>query len=282
MTSLHDSDADLPLAGLPSAGRTLLRTAPVELAIAEIRFASVGESVSIEQALAIKELMEQQGISYPSMEPAQKNELTVEFGPSGASPQVQVRSKGWQFSQGEGQTLATILPDSLVVQTSQYERWSVSLQPALHALLRGAETHLKPQLLQRLGVRYVNRLIDPNATSALAWRGRISDSFLGPVLDPVLGEKVVAAQQQLELSLGDAQGALLRHGAFRDAAAQNAVSYLMDIDVFDASMQRFSSADVMEKAKRLNRTALSLLKQAIEPTYWEELPNRVAGKSDSD
>ena len=282
MTSLHDSDPDLPLAGLPSAGHTLLRVAPVELAIAEVRFASVGEAVELEVALAVKELMEQQGIFYPSMEPAQKNELTVEFGPSGASPQVQVQSRGWQFSRDEGQTTATILPGSVVVQTAQYERWSVSLQPVLCALLQGVEEHLKPQLLQRLGVRYVNRFVDHSATSALSWKGKISGSFLGPILDPVLGEKVVAAQQQLELSLGVAQGALVRHGAFRDAAAQNSISYLMDIDVFDASMQRFSSADVLEKSQRLNRTALSLLKRAIEPSYWEELPNRVASKSDSD
>ncbi|MGW0117715.1 TIGR04255 family protein [Streptomyces sp. NPDC003327] len=272
MTSLRSSDPDLPLAGLPSAGRALLRMAPVELAIAEVRFAGVGESVSTGQALAIKDFAEARGVSFTSLEPAQKNELSVEFGPSGANPQVQVSARGWQFGRDGGQILATIMPDSLVIQTNRYERWSTSLRPILEALILGIEENLKPELLNRLGVRYINRLVDAKATNALAWQGRISDAFLGPVLDPVLGDKVAAAQQQVELSLGTGRGALIRHGAFRDAAAQNSMSYLMDIDVFDASTQRFSSSNALDASQRLNRTALALFKQVIEPSYWETLP----------
>ncbi|WP_405949429.1 TIGR04255 family protein [Streptomyces prunicolor] len=269
MTSVRGSDPDVPLAGLPSAGRALLRDAPVELAIAEIRFASVGESVSTDEALAIKEFAEGCGIEFTSLEPAQKNELLVEISASGANPQVQVRARGWQLGCDGGQLVATIMPDSIVVQTSQYERWSVSLRPVLEALLAGVEENLKPKLLHRLGVRYVNRLVDLDAKSPGAWKGRISDAFLGAILDPVIGEKVASAQQQIELSLGVGQGALIRHGAFRDAAAQNSVSYLMDIDVFDASTRRFSSSDIINTCQRLNRTALSLFKQAIQPDSWK-------------
>ncbi|MEV3872318.1 TIGR04255 family protein [Streptomyces sp. NPDC049906] len=273
----------MPLAGLPPAGRALLRDAPVELAIAEIRFAGVGNSVSTDQALAIKELAEERGIKFTSMEPAQRNELLVDVNASGASPQVHVRARGWQLGRDGGKLLATIMPDSLVVQTSQYERWSVSLRPVLESLLLGFEQHLEPKLLHRLGVRYVNRLVDTEAKAPNAWRNRISDSFLGPILDPVIGDKVAAAQQQIELALGDGQGALLRHGAFVDAAAQNAISYLMDIDVFDATTRRFISADAIEACQRLNRTALSLFKQAMRPESWlAAQEENVGSKPESD
>lgn len=261
-----------PLAGLPPADRTLLVRPPLELAILEVRFRAESADVAPEVALQARDRLAGLGHSYARMEEAQEGRIEIQMQP-GAAPmsQVQQVARGWQLHATDGTGHITLLPGSVALQTTRYERWSRTLKPVLEALMTVTEELLAPALVERIGLRYVDRFTDPEARTPASWRKRIHPDLLGAVLHPVFGQHVRGAQQQLELSLGPAQGALLRHGPFLDLAVSGAISYLVDIDVYDAEASRFRSADLVTRAEVLNRTAASLFQATVTPDYLRTL-----------
>jgi uncharacterized protein (TIGR04255 family) len=146
----------------------------------------------------------------------------------------------------------------MTVQHSSYRRFSESLRPALASMLGGLEKQFTPQAVRRMGLRYVNRLVDPEAKVASAWQGRIRPAALGILDDPVLADKVQGTQYQTQLDLEDAAGAIVRHGAFADAAVHGAYSYLVDIDVYSQATDHFDVDRILAMFRKLNVTALSL------------------------
>jgi len=264
-------DEVMPFGDLPPADRTLLAKPPLELALVEVRYLPIGDAITAEQMLAIRDVASSE-VQFGRLEPARAEQVQLSVSPNGeASTSVRNVMEGWQLLSGDGKLSAQVMPEALVVQTLAYERWSISLRRPLQALLAGLAEVLAPPLAQRIGLRYVDRFVDPAATSAQAWRDRIDPHLMGVAGHPVLGGKVLGAQQQLEVTLGPTQAAVLRHGPFRDPGAGGAVSYLLDIDVFDVASAAFNPEAVVAVAERLNRTALSLFQQVLTPTYLRSL-----------
>jgi len=260
-----------PLGGLPRSERVLLRRAQIEVALVEVRFHTGRTEITSEEGLNFRNLLKDAGVDLPRLQAAQQQQVSLNIGPAGATSGVEVHARGWQLASEDGYVLATVLPDAVVVQTTKYARWSTGLRPALEALLRAAVDVLSPDLVQRVGIRYVNRLVDDKAQSPAAWVGRIQPTALGPITDPVLGPLLEATQQQIELTLGDAQGAIVRHGAFKDAASRGRYSYLLDIDVFDGQSNRFDPEGILLAAQVLNRSALSIFQHIVLPEYREQM-----------
>jgi uncharacterized protein (TIGR04255 family) len=268
----HETDG--PLGGLPAADPTLLGTPPLEVAIVEVRFQAKLTAVPADVGLRVRELAQEAGFDFPRLEQALQQQMQVQFGPDAGPPEVQVQAQGWQFHSADSFTQATLLPGTLVVQTSRYERWSISLRPVLEMFLAAIDVTLRPELTYRLGLRYVDRFVG-DASSPADWSGRIDEHLLGAVTHPVLGDRVVSSQQQVELALGPAQGALLRHGPFRDDAEGGKTSYLLDIDVFDGATTAFDASETVTRAERLNRTALALFQNCLTGEYLKVLQGGV-------
>ena len=125
--------------------------------------------------------------------------------------------------------------------------------------------------MSRLGLRYVDRFVDLEAKSPRWWVGRINEFMLGPVSHSELGPRVKSAQQQIEIVLGTAQGALIRHGPIADPAANGSTSYFLDIDMFDLEPQRFDPTSLVDKLEVLNRSAASLFQLVLEQDYLRTL-----------
>jgi uncharacterized protein (TIGR04255 family) len=261
-----------PLAGLPGADRTLLAHPPLELAVAEFRLTSGDGELSPDFGLRFKERLAELGLVLARMEPIQQQRLSlnVQAGVA-ATPQVETGTHGWLLVSADGATQVSLLPEAVVYQTSKYHRWSVTMRPPIEAILVAVSELRKPALVVRIGVRYVNRFVDPAASSAQAWVEHLDEHFLGPLCHPDLGGHVKASQQQVELAFSDTQGARLRHGPFLDATAGGSVSYLVDIDVFDADPLRFDPAHLVERAEVLNRTAATLFQAVLKPEYLRAL-----------
>ncbi|MEV6903443.1 TIGR04255 family protein [Amycolatopsis sp. NPDC051372] len=268
-------DETRPLAGLPPADRTLLVEPPLELAVVEVRFDSDAPDVESRVAFALREALADVGQDYPRMERAQENRVEIQMNPDAAvEPQARVAqfARGWRLHAADDSSTVTILPSAVVLQTRRYERWSVTLRPAVLAMLEIVQHHLAPALVVRIGLRYVDRFVDDTATAS-TWSGRISPHLLGAVEHPVFGSHVQAAQQQIELGLGPAHGAILRHGPFSDPAVGGAISYLVDIDVFDVESTSFDPESLTVRAEVLNRTAATLFQATLTRDYLRELQN---------
>lgn len=270
VTAKAGGDVNAPLGGLPPTRRVLLARAPIEMALAEVRYSGGGEIPSAD-ALTLRQALADAGIDLPRMVPAQQQQLAVTISPEGPASQIEVRSHGWQLASTDGALVVTVQPESLSVQCTRYVRWSESVRPALRAILDAVREVTAPQLAHRVGVRFVNRLVDDDARSPTAWSGRVVDEVLGAVLHPELGDKIVSTQQQLELRLGSAEGALIRHGAFVDASSRGSYSYLLDVDAFDSATVPFDPEALDERATTLNRTVLSLFQSVTTDRYQDSL-----------
>jgi uncharacterized protein (TIGR04255 family) len=266
--------SDVPLGGLPSADKTLLTKAPLEVAIIEVRFTSSMAEVPVEAAARIRDaLAEAVAIDFPTIQPATQRAMQINFNAEGAS-WAGDQTTGWQVASGDGQHSATLFPGSVVWQVGDYKRWSLSMRAPLEVLLSAVETDLAPSLVQRIGLRYVDRFVDPSCKSLADWVGKIDTSVLGPLGNVVFGTKVRGAQQQVEVALDERHGALLRHGPIHDQASKT-VNYLLDLDVFSHGASAFVVADVLTTAERLNRTALSLFQACVSTDYLKSLQGEV-------
>ena len=266
------SDETRPLAGLPGADRTLLAHPPLELAVAEFRLTPGEAGVSAEVGIGFKERLAELGLALARLEPIQQQRfmLNVQAGVAPA-PQLETGTNGWLLISADGATQVSLLPEAVVFQTSKYHRWSVTMRPRIEAILSAVSELRKPALVVRIGVRYVNRFVDPTASTAATWIEHLDEHFLGPLCHPDLGRHVKASQQQVELAFSDTQGALMRHGPFLDPTSGGSVSYLVDIDVFDGEPMRFDQAHLVERAEVLNRTAASLFQAVLKPEYLRAL-----------
>jgi len=248
----------------------MLVEAPLEVAVIEVRFTAGVAEVSPTDAAAMRDaLSEGTGRDFPSIQPALQQQVQIDFGAQGMS-RVSEQSKGWQIEAANGTSRVTLMPDALIMQISEYERWSTSMKAPLEVLLKSLERLVEPSLVHRIGLRYIDRFQDDACDSVSSWQGKIDDALMGPVLNKVFGEMVRGAQQQIEIRLDDHHGALLRHGPICDEGRRS-VHYLLDTDVFRQSTFEFDVEEVLYSAERLNRTALSLFQAAMTEDYLRQL-----------
>lgn len=260
----------VPLGGLPAADTTPLANAPLDVAIIEVRFTSDLAEVPVEMAARLRDrLGAALDADFPSIQPATQGTMEFNLSAGGASWSGD-QTKGWQVSSSDGQRVATVFPGSLIWQVGAYERWKASMRAPLEVLLSQVEVDIVPSLVQRIGLRYVDRFADPGCRTLQDWRGKIDDALLGPIRNIVFGSMVRNAQQQVEVVLDGRHGALLRHGPIYDQSL-NRVDYMLDLDVFSHASTSFEASDVVEVAERLNRTALSLFQACLSAQYLKSL-----------
>lgn len=257
-----------PLGGLPAAERVILGRHALEVALIEIRFDSTEEAVNAADGLRIGEAIRSSGVDVPGQQPIDQQSLTVNVDPTGASHELASHARGWQYASADQSLVVVVLPALLSLQTTRYQRWSASLAPQLEAACLAIASTLKPQIINRVGLRYVNRFVDSEADTPAAWRGRINAALLGVIDHPQIGSRLTGAQQQFEINLGGASGALVRHGVFRDGATHGSFNYLLDLDVFDGQARAFDPSTVLEQATALNRTAMSLFREMVTDDYF--------------
>lgn len=258
-----------PLGGLPVADPTLLQNAPLEVAIVDVRFAGV-EAISSDVATAVREaLNEATGMQFPHIKPAQQRMVQIELGPDGSQLSNKEGLTGWQVLAADGSFMLTVMPDNVIMQTTNYNRWSDSIGQPLSAVLEILAKTIKPTLRTRVGLRYVDRFRDQAASEPEAWRGRLRDEILGPLGSEVFGGRIRGAQQQLELFIDDNHRSILRHGFTTEE--DQSVGYLLDIDVFNELSIPFDVDDIVANAVQLNRTALSLFQSCLNTDYLRSL-----------
>lgn len=253
------------------SGRFMLSLPQIEVALAEVRFSPLQREITVDEALALRSALRAAGMELEAVQPAAARELSLAMTPQGVQSSMVAQANGWQISDTANETVVTILPVAVSLQTTKYERWSVTMRPALEALLRAVGEVLSPQLRTRVGLRYVNRFAGAAAASPSYWSARIDPALLGKLSEPSFAERVAGSQQQLDLADGQGRGRTIRHGCFRDAANRNSFSYLLDIDSFDTTTEPFNAKEVVIVAEDLNRLAAQTFREALTDAYSAEL-----------
>jgi uncharacterized protein (TIGR04255 family) len=244
--------------------RMALLTTHMEAAIAEVRFVPGREDLPEAAARAVWAAVGQE--RFTVFDRHSVNAFNVTVTPKGPETVTQVQH-GWLLATADRRTTITLLPAMVAVQTADYVRYRTSiadlLGPAVEEFVRATGS----ELVQRIGVRYINRLQDPAATTPMFWSDRVRPEYGGP-LSGDAASKVVSTHQQTMLRLESNAGATVNTGVFRDEGADAHYSFLIDLDVYREHALVYESETCANLTRQLNRTALALFYQILTEDHF--------------
>ena len=178
MSTAETDEFDAPLGGLPSSGRQVLGETHIEAAVAEVRF--VASRTELPEAEAAEVWRALGSEAYPIFEKSALNTWNITVTPDGAGS-TSARQDGWVVASASRDLTITLLPSMVIVQNSKYERFSTGLAEPLRRALEPFVMTTGAQVINRIGLRYINRLSDADATSPRYWADRVQAEFAGPI-----------------------------------------------------------------------------------------------------
>lgn len=147
---------------------------------------------------------------YPEMEPILEMGLQFEFGSLGAGTKFVPQRQKVRFKHGTRPLILQLAEDSLSVSTlSPYQGWEIMRHDVLAAWQR-VEDVLQPELINRIGLRYINRINKETEQDHLSrWfiaNDYIPAGFLRSGPGFLLREEIhLDAENRLIITLGDLQ-----------------------------------------------------------------------------
>jgi uncharacterized protein (TIGR04255 family) len=247
---------DDPLTSPPPA-EVHLERAPLVRVIAQVRFPEI---LAVEHRELVAPFQQAIRSPYPVLRREQS------LGPFGASPNPQT---AWRFSSADTEWRLSLSPGFLALETASYTSRG-EFMGRLRAALVALEQHLGPQTIDRLGVRYIDRITGP----ALADITRL----IRPELRGILGS-AIASHAELALSESlfecDAGRVLARWGllpadATADLAALEAVpetSWILDLDLFRVEPRPFSVDGIITEATRFSERIYAIFRWAVTEEF---------------
>jgi uncharacterized protein (TIGR04255 family) len=220
-----------------------LPAAPLQLALAQVRFAPV---FAIEDPARRSSFQERLGSQYQLEAREQKSD-----GESGGL---------WFFRDGERNWTVSLTPGSLGLEAKTYHDFD-DFAGELGRVLRETAEIFSPQTEVRLGVRYINRIEDDR----LGKRG--IDFFVKSALTAPVGELGADLAYSLcELRFRE-QGTwlALRHGLTKKD------TYLLDFDNFVEGERDFAPAEIVKRVEDYHGLIERLFAWSLSERYLKEL-----------
>jgi len=256
------SAIDLPLTGPPPA-EVPLTDPPLVRVIAQVRFPLIA---SVEKRDFIAPFQEAIRKSYPVLRPEQSRGVVL--GPEGV---VESRSNtSWRFHDTDGAWRVTLAPDFLALETVKY----TSRDDFLHRLklvVQALEDHVDPQVVDRLGIRYVDRIpgVDLDDLPRLFRR-----EVAGILATPLAAHARHAITESV-FDLPDGGQVTTRWGLIPakgtvDPAAVDPIdeaSWLLDVDVFRAETRALDTPALMSEARGFAERVYSIFRWAVTDAF---------------
>ena len=140
---------DTPLAG-PPPPEVPLTDPPLVRVIAQVRFPVIA---SLEKREFIGSFQEAIRGVYPVLRPEESRGVVL--GPQGV---IDARSNtSWRFTEASGPWRVTLAPDFLALDTTRYSSRDDFMR-RLEVVLQALKDHVDPKVVDRLGVRYIDRV----------------------------------------------------------------------------------------------------------------------------
>jgi uncharacterized protein (TIGR04255 family) len=261
---------------LPPPDQRQLKRPPLVLVVAQIRHEEIADLGNGRAMLEIYKALGGAAGRYPRSEQATEQATNVQVVPGLAPTATQTQRKGWRLRSADNAWTISLMPEFFSLETTAYTTWSDDFRPRFVELLDAVTYSLDPATQQRIGLRYIDRITDPAVRSPQEWEGYIAPEFLGPLLHPRLGPVALATQQQIDLTADDDMRSSIRHGYFVDPLRENALTYLLDFDVYRETIRAFDKDDILSALDVLNLIALQLFQQAVTGRLLDHL-----GRSES-
>jgi uncharacterized protein (TIGR04255 family) len=256
---------------LPEPDETRLANSPLELVVCQIRFENHPEVTDGEFATKFHAALGGQGGRYPKIDVAEEPVFGMTIGPTAVPSMETSTQRGWRMTSADGNWIVTLRSDHVALETSAYTTWAGDFEDRLNEIIDVVGDQIRPAFIQRLGLRYIDRIKELGIDSAQGWKPYIRPEFLGAIAHPDLGDGVVGAQQLLVLKPYEDQEVvcILRHGSLPPEDGR--VDYLLDFDIFRQEGRPFDAAQLKAEAQSFNKLALQLFQVIVEDALMEKL-----------
>lgn len=251
-----------PLSGGPP-DEVPLPNAPLVMVVVQVRYAPILAIRSPDRVAPFQEAIR---ATYPVLREDRIAQLV--FGAPG-TPSI---SEGliWRFQdrEAEWRWRVSLAVDYIALETRAYTNRR-DLLSRFDAIVSALNSAFRPQEVQRLGVRYVDRLVEP----AL---GKLESFFHPPVLG-IVGSKLRPAAQQVltQAVLETEEGQLLaRWGSVPSKMTVDpeipivaGPSWIIDLDIFISSGQKFDPGALSATAKRFAERAYTVFRWMVKDDF---------------
>jgi uncharacterized protein (TIGR04255 family) len=246
----------------PVPSEVPLRNAPLVRVIAQLRFPEI---LSVEQRDFVAPFQEAIRKKYSVLRKEQTHGVLV--GPSGVAPAK--AHVAWRFSDSEGSWRVSLTPEFLALETTKYVSRADFLE-RLEFLAGVLDEHVEPGQLDRLGIRYIDR-ITGGAVDEI-------DRLVRPEIRGLAGTEaathVIHSISESMFAVEDAQilarWGCLPPGATVDPAAVESVaekSWILDLDMFTTDPSPFQVDRVVARARGFAERIYTVFRWAVTDEF---------------
>jgi uncharacterized protein (TIGR04255 family) len=238
--------------------------APLVRVIVQVRFPSI---LSIEKRDFVAPFQEVIRKSYPVLRAEQTRGILL--GPDG--PAQMLPTVTWRFTSADEKWRVSLATDFVAIETTAYES-RTDLLGRFEEVVRTLESHIAPQTVDRLGVRYIDRIT-----------GASVDAIDKLVRTEMLGVAGTAAGKHANLSISEAlfdlpdhpaqmraRWGLLPAGGTVDPAAVEPIderSWILDLDIFSLGSRPFESAKILSETRIFAGRSYSFFRWAVTDDF---------------
>lgn len=260
-----------PLQGGPPEEVPLV-DAPLVLVIAQVRFPLL---TSIESRDFVAPFQEAIRSEYPVLRPEQVRGFV--FGPTGVKESRSTTT--WRFSDVDGAWKVTLASDFLAIETSAYSS-RVDFLNRFESVLHALVTFIDPKVVDRLGVRYIDRVVGNDLDQLPQWVRPEVCGILGTPLASAARHALCESVFELRDEQAEvlARWGLLPPKATVDPAAiepAETASWLLDLDVYRVQTRRLDVAEVVQQARAYAERIYTIFRWAVTPEFLRRYGGRL-------
>jgi uncharacterized protein (TIGR04255 family) len=257
MTVMED-----PLVGPPPA-EVPLKDAPLVRVIAQVRFPLI---LAIEQREFVAPFQESLRATYPVLREEQGQELL--FGEAGIAVQLKAKLV-WRFSDLAGHWRVSLSPEFLALETTHYTSRADFFE-RFRFIVQSLIQHVSPSQVDRLGVRYIDRIIGTAVDEiSLLVRPEVRG-----ILGAPMARHVVHSISQSVFAVGEARmtarwGQLPADTTVDVSAIEPASekSWILDLDMARETPMPFEAERVVLEAKSFAERIYTIFRWAVSEEF---------------
>lgn len=252
----------------PAPGDLPLPQAPLIRVLAQVRFAPFTQFSANEEAVASR-FADAMGQDYPLF--AESHQLQIVISPKGVEPSPGP-SKLWRLTSQDETWRLSYATDFLSIETSAYTRRS-EFAARLGQAWKSFTSVAQPPVIQRVGVRYVNRVDDGELLAVLP---EILRPEIVGVAHMAQTSDLVRCTSEAHWDFGDKSGLTARWGLLPPGTQMDldidpapTRSWILDLDSFREVDSGPESLALETMAAGLSLKAYQFFRWAVTPKFLE-------------
>jgi uncharacterized protein (TIGR04255 family) len=258
---------------LPKVDHRPLARSPLAVVVFQVRFEQNLAVAAGDTLLRIHEHLRGPDGPYPRVESQQMVSAQVQIGSVGWAQPIPPTQpvRGLRMRSNDGTWILSVMPDFLSLETTAYTTWTQDFRHRVEEILEAINEHVRPRVEERIGLRYVNRISEPEVVTPADFRGLISNGLLGPAADDFWATGITGIQQQIEVHVDADIQCVLRHGTIPRSTGFGIEGYLLDLDLFRQQPRKFDLEHIVSSSDQLNEAATAVFHESLTPEYRERL-----------